>query len=84
MGIFSSMFNKMGSWHVRQLVKDCTKLMIKASMSEMKQKENPYLTDSTIDSLVKHLQYEYAMGLMNFKSLKEKYSYFVRTYVLKI
>jgi len=80
MGILSSMFNKMGHWHIRQLVRDCTKLIATSSMHEMNQKENPYLIDSTIDELIKKGRFRTMEG-KKFVSLKEKFSEYIVIYV---
>ena len=76
MGIFS----KMGHWHVRRLARDCTKLIIDASMHEYNQKNNPYLTDSALDLLIAQGQYT-AMEGKYFKDLHFKYIGFVCCYV---
>lgn len=80
MGILSSMFNKMGHWHVRQLVKDCAKLIIEASMHVYNQKNNPYLTDSALDSLIEHGHFD-VMQNNEYQSLKEKFTDFIKFFV---
>jgi len=82
MGILSSTFNKMGHWHIRQLVKDCTKIIIKLSMHEVDQKNNPYLTDSALDLLIEQGQYSTLKG-RKFASLKEKFTKCVLIYVVR-
>ncbi len=59
MGFFSKMMNKAGSWHVKQLVQDCIKEMMGVSMSVNQQVNNPYLTDSTLDLVIEHLNAGY-------------------------
>jgi len=82
MGLFSSFFKKAGKFHVHQLVVDCGQLVIKASMSEINQKNNPYLTDSALDLLIKEGNFN-TMRSKKYKSLLEKYRNFAYLYVCR-
>ncbi len=82
MSFFDSMFGKMGHRHIRQLAKDCSKLIIKASMSEYKQLNNPYLTDSALNLLIKHNQYS-LMKEKTYENLKDKFSDFFNFYIVR-
>jgi len=81
MGILSSMFNKMGHWHIRQLVKECTKTIISASMRDPAPRSNPHLTDSALNFLILHGGYNIMEG-KPYASLKEKFSEYVRFYIV--
>jgi hypothetical protein len=80
MGFFSKMMNKAGSWHVKQLVQDCIKEMMKVSMCDNQQVNNPYLTDSTLDLMIEHLNAGYLKS-PKYKSLETKFDNVVRCWV---
>ena len=80
MGFFSKMMNKAGSWHVKQLVQDCIKEMMKASMYDNQQVNNPYLTDNTLDLMIEHYKSNYLKN-QKFKSLESKFNNVVQLWV---
>jgi len=82
MGLFSSMLGKAGHWHIRQLVKDCTKLITNASMSNHEPKGNPYLTDYALDLLIQRGCYA-TMKEASYENLRDKFSQFVQLYVVR-
>lgn len=80
MGFFSKMMNKAGSWHVKQLVQDCIKEMMSVSMSVNQQVNNPYLTDSTLDLMIEHLNAGY-LKKYEYRSLETKFHNVVKCWV---
>ncbi len=80
MGFFSKMMNKAGSWHVKQLVQDCIKEMMEASMYDNQQVNNPYLTDNTLDLMIEHNKFNY-LKKQKFKSLESKFNSVVQFWV---
>lgn len=80
MGLFSKVFNKAGRWHVKQLVQDCIKEMMNVSMEVNQQIDNPYLTDSTLDLMIEHLNTNYFDG-KKYKSLAAKFNSLVTYWV---
>jgi hypothetical protein len=80
MGFFSKMMNKAGSWHVKQLVQDCIKEMMSASMYINQQINNPYLTDSTLDLMIEHNKFNY-LKKQKFKNLESKFDNVVQFWV---
>lgn len=81
MGFFSKMMNKGGSWHIEQLVQDCIKEMMGASMLDNQQVDNQYLTDNTLDLMIEHLNTDYFKG-KNYRSLESKFNSVVTYWVL--
>lgn len=80
MGFFSKMMNKAGSWHVKQLVQDCIKEMMSVSMSVNRQVNNPYLTDSTLDLMIEHLNAGY-LKKYEYRNLETKFHNVVKCWV---
>lgn len=79
---FKKLFNKMGHWHVRQLVRQCTDEIISASMREFKQKGNQHLTDSALDFLINSGGYR-IMEEKSYANLQKKFSEYVSFFVVR-
>jgi cobalamin biosynthesis Co2+ chelatase CbiK len=80
MGFFSKMMNKAGSWHVKQLVQDCIKEMMEASMYDNQQVNNPYPTDNTLNLMIEHNKFKYLKN-QKFKNLESKFNSVVQLWV---
>jgi len=82
MGIFSSMFNKMGHWHIKQLVKEGADNIMNASMQDYQQKDNPYLIDLALDLLIDHGSFK-IMKAKSYSELKDKFKDYMSFYVVR-
>lgn len=82
MGFLSSIFKKTGDWHIKQLVKDSSSHVIKASMQCYEQKSNPYLVDYALDLLIEDGSY-HIMKKNEYDSLKDKLRDFMTFYVVR-
>jgi hypothetical protein len=74
------MLNKAGDWHMKQLIQDCIKEMMNASMYDNQQIDNPYLTDNTLDLMIEHLDPSYFKD-KKYRSLELKFDSVVRYWV---
>ncbi len=82
MGFFSSFFNKAGSWHVKQLTKSGVDRIIKATMGETNQVNNPHLVDATLTKLIE-IDGVSIMEDREYDRLEEKFCDFLTFYVVR-